>query len=54
MTFEKLADSIAELKEIAKTDTVPGEVARKLLQKDVTAHNVTEIRSLVEDFYRNR
>ena len=54
MTFKNLREKLEKLEEIANSETVASEVAKKLLQKDVTAHNVIKIQKLLEDYDRNR
>jgi len=54
LTFKDLREKLEKLDEIANSETVASEVAKKLLQKDVTAHNVLEIQTLIEGYDRNR
>ena len=54
MTFEKLALALTEVKKIAESDSIASELAKKILAKDVTTHNVMEIKTLIAEYDRNR
>jgi len=54
LTFKKLKEQLERLEEIANSEAVAAELAKKILQRDVTAHNVLEIQKLLEDYDRNR
>ena len=54
MTFKNLKEKIEKLEEIANTETVASEVAKKLLQEEVTSYNIIKIEKLLESFDRNR
>lgn len=54
MTFKILIEALEKLEEITNSRTVASEQAKKILQKDVTAHNVLEIKNLLENYDRNR
>ena len=54
MTFKNLREKLEKLEEIANSEVVAAELAQKILQKDVTAHNVIKIQKLLEDYDRNR
>lgn len=54
MTFKILVEALKKIEEIANSRTVASELAQKILQKDVTAHNVLEIKKLLENYDRNR
>jgi hypothetical protein len=54
MTYSILANYLAEIVQIAQTDSTAAIQAQKILQSEVTEYNTNEIKTLIESYDRNR
>lgn len=54
MTLQKIKSKITKLEEISNSNTAAAAKAKKLLNSDVTSHNVEEVEKLLQGYDRNR